>query len=155
MTEGIFQFNGAWRWLSNFHPCQIEFEGVTYPSVEHAYQAAKTNDPQIRNFIATIQTASEAKRLGRGLKLRDDWDEVKYTIMHRLLEKKFYDQTLRAALLATKGELVEGNYWHDNIWGRCSCEKCAARRAEPGWLDIDNQLGRQLMEIRESLKVPA
>lgn len=85
--------------------------------------------------------------------MRLDWDELKFEVMHELLEKKFQDRNLCAALIGTgDGQLVEGNNWHDNTWGRCNCGRCTNRRQEPGWLDIDNQLGRQLMELRQMFR---
>src|SRR5262245_22740028 len=61
----ITEFQGEHRWLSNFWPCGVEFEGVMYPSAEHAYQAAKTLDEGARRRIAGLATAAEAKAAGR------------------------------------------------------------------------------------------
>src|SRR4051794_12014978 len=72
-AEKIDSFESQYRFLSNFYPAQVEFEGMTYPSVEHAYQSAKTLDPAIRKQIAAAPTAGEAKRLGRAQQVRPDW----------------------------------------------------------------------------------
>ena len=37
----IEQFQGDFRWLSNFAPVNVNFNGVIFPSTENAYQAAK------------------------------------------------------------------------------------------------------------------
>lgn len=139
----ISGFNGSYRFLSNFYPSPINFEGRDYPSVEHAYQAAKTEDDALRATIVGL-SAGEAKRAGRGLKLRADWDDVKLTIMLTLLRKKFRDPMLAAALLQTgDSELEEGNYWHDNFWGNCTCVRCGP--------DGENHLGKTLMKVRTEL----
>lgn len=139
-------FNGEYRFLSNFFPCSIEFEGLVYTTVEHAYQAAKTNDEEGRNFIWMSSSASEAKRRGRMIVLRKDWDDVKLSIMKTLLRKKFYDHVLKAALLQTgRQDLSEMNYWHDQYWGSCTCLK---HQMTPG----QNHLGKLLMELRSELQ---
>lgn len=154
MSEDILEFKDEYRWLSNFWPCRVEFEGSTYPSVEHAYQAAKTDNLDKRYAIGITTKASDAKRMGRGLKLRDDWEEMKWQVMRTCLASKFSDPNLRAALVDTAGKtLVEGNFWHDNIWGKCYCSKCYEMRRQPGYLDFTNQLGKILMELRTELVV--
>jgi hypothetical protein len=141
-TKPILGFNGQYRFLSNFYPSKIDFEGLSYPTVEHAYQAAKTEIPYMRKAIAECPTAGDAKHAGRSLVLRDDWEDVKFPIMKTLLRKKFYDVGLRGLLVETgEAELVETNYWHDNIWGSCSCLRCVAKTG-------DNYLGKYLMELR-------
>lgn len=143
-TSTIGEFNGAFRFLSNFWKEPIEFEGLTYPTTENAYQAAKTENHDMRWAISQMSPA-DAKKAGRGLKLRDDWDDIKLAIMERLLAKKFRNGLLRSGLINTSpGELIEGNYWHDNFWGNCTCERC---KDIPG----ANHLGRLLMELRASL----
>jgi hypothetical protein len=114
--------------------------------VEHAFQAAKTADEPARLLIRTATDAKDAKRLGKMVNLRDDWEEVKDSIMREFLSQKFSQGMARAVLFST-GErtLVEGNYWHDQYWGICYCKKHAH---EPG----RNQLGNLLMELRTSLR---
>jgi predicted NAD-dependent protein-ADP-ribosyltransferase YbiA (DUF1768 family) len=67
--------------------------------------------------------------------------------MRRILEDKFSGRNpgLRDALVATgDAELVEGNSWHDNFWGVCSCSRCKNKEGQ-------NYLGRLLEEVRASL----
>lgn len=140
----ITGFNGPNRFLSNFWPGMIEFEGLEYPSVEHAYQAAKSTDNNVRESIRKIIFPGEAKKMGASVVLRPDWDDVKLSIMRTLLRKKFYNPELKSMLLATgDANLVEGNYWHDNFWGSCTCLGC-------GNVGM-NHLGKLLMETRQNL----
>lgn len=139
----IARFTEEYRFLSNFWPCRIEFEGETYASAEHAYQAAKTLDKDARRPFWAKPTirAGEAKKLGspKKLKLRPDWDSVKYGIMYSLVEQKFKDPELAKMLISTIGhDLVEGNEHNDVVWGVC-------RGKGTNWL------GRILMDVREKL----
>lgn len=139
-------FNGEYKFLSNFYGGALEFEGIQYPTVEHAYQAAKSELPEVRKYIASRVTPGAAKTLGRAVALRPDWEDVKLSIMKTLLRKKFYDPVLKAALLHTyEQELCELNYWHDQYWGSCTCLR---HQMTPG----KNHLGKLLMELRSELQ---
>lgn len=135
----IESFEGDYRWLSNFWPCQVEFEGIKYPSTENAYQAAKILNPQQRLEFCNI-TPGKAKKMGRFLKCRTDWNEVKLGIMEDLNRQKYSQPEFRAKLLATgDAEIIEGNTWGDTFWGVCK--------------DVgQNHLGKIIMAIREQLK---
>lgn len=145
----ILSFTGPYRFLSNFYilPDSIEDDrGIPYMSVEHAFQASKSLDTSERLRITNIYRAGEAKAAGRRLKIRPDWEQVKVTVMRDLLMQKFRMSMLGDELLQTEDAvLVEGNYWHDNFWGICTCTDCA---------DIEglNTLGNLLMEIRAQLQ---
>lgn len=141
----IDKFEGEYHFLSNFYPCQIEYEGIVYPSTEHAYQATKTLDEETRKYISTLATPGLSKKAGRMVDMRPDWDEVKYEVMHELLWLKFSQSEFKQQLLETRGyDLIEGNWWHDNVWGDCTCAKC---KDIPG----SNWLGKILMTIRNHL----
>lgn len=146
--EVIDGFNGEYRFLSNFYIHEpINFEGEDYPTVEHAYQAAKTLDPALRATIAAL-TPAKAKSAGRNVIVRSDWEDIKLSIMLTLLRKKFRSERLAVMLLKTKSaQLIEGNYWHDNFWGACTCQSCCASGQAPG-----SHLGRLLMQVREELR---
>jgi ribA/ribD-fused uncharacterized protein len=137
----IDRFDGKYRFLSNFSPAQVEFEGLTYPSVEHAYQSAKTTELEIRKHFADSQiSAGFAKKMGKCIELRPDWNEVKDSVMETLLRKKFNPPNLRTMLLSTGSEsLVEGNTWGDTYWGVCRGVG-------------QNKLGILLEKIREELR---
>ena len=137
----INSFRGEYRFLSNFYPCTVLYEGVEYPSSEHAYVAAKTLDEDERKKISQIESASEAKRYGRyGLNLREDWEDVKISIMREIVLYKFtHNDELRNKLIETiPHDLEEGNTHGDMIWGT-----------------VDgigqNHLGKILMSVRNKL----
>ena len=139
----IVSFRNENRFLSNFWPCKVILDGVTYPSVENAYQAAKTLDPEIRKKFESC-TAAQSKKMSRSLKVRDDWNEVKLSVMEGLLNQKFQNGTDLWEKLksTTPEEIVEGNTWHDNFWGVCCCGKKETCKGG------ENHLGKLLMKIR-------
>lgn len=135
----IRTFKNKNAFLSNFYPVFVYYEGMRFPSVEHAFQAAKTNDLETRKLFMIAPTAKDAKRLGRQVKLRKDWDSVKVNVMEMLLRQKFARPALREQLLNTKDSmLIEGNNHGDTFWGVC---KGAG----------ENYLGRLLMKIRQEI----
>ena len=142
----ISDFDKEWAFLSNFYQSEIEFEGITYPTNEHFFQAMKTLDIDERRAIANCRTPSQAKRMGRRVALRPDWEDVKESVMLEGLYLKFADEQLADWLLETGDEeLVEGTTWHDNEWGNCSCPKCAH-------IEGKNKLGKLLMQVRDMIK---
>lgn len=137
----IKSFSGQYRFLSNFYPAKIVAQGKTWPSTEHLFQASKSTDPRDWERIRSLLTPSQAKRAGRNLKLRPEWDQKKIQFMYKIVKMKF-DQhpPLKKLLLATgKEELIEGNNWGDTFWGQVNGQG-------------QNMLGRILMKIRAEYK---
>lgn len=111
----IDSFTGSYSFLSNFEPCSLVYDGVTYPSSEHLFVAFKTLDPELRRRVSVVSTPGQAKRYGRTFDLRPDWELVKVYTMYFVLSLKFaIGGDLTSQLLDTCGSLlVEGNSWHD------------------------------------------
>lgn len=137
----ITSFTGKHRFLSNFTDAPVELDGMSYRSVEHAYQAAKTISPDMRLIIQSAPTAAAAKALGKKVDLRDDWLSIRLDIMTNLVRQKFAPRSFFAEQLLKTGdeELVEGNWWGDKFWGKCNGEG-------------ENHLGKILMQVREELR---
>ena len=139
----IFGFFGAFRFLRNFYPVVsgVFFEELCYPSVEHAYQAAKWPCNQRTQFVEI--TAGKAKKLGRLAPEFNSkkWDKNKVSLMAALCRQKFTnDPKLKEMLLMTDDcVLEERNSWGDVFWGR----------NEKG--EGENNLGQILMNIRHDL----
>lgn len=135
--------NELW-FCSNFYPCEIEYEGIVYPSSEHAYQAAKTLDKDLRLLIKDLEKPGQTKKLGKKIVLRENWDTIKVDIMKDILNIKFKNPELLQKLKATGTKtLTEQNEWHDNFWGVCTCLKCPKMGR--------NMLGLLLMDIRDKI----
>lgn len=142
----ITSFRDEYAFLSNFYPSQIVLDGILFPTVEHAYQSYKTLDMEKRKLISQIVTPRKAKRYGRTIDLRPDWEAVKLNVMNRLLRRKFRIPELKMKLLSTIGsDLVEGNTWGDMYWG-CVWQTLP----EEKWIG-ENHLGKLLMQIREEI----
>ena len=125
--------------LSNFYPSTIYVDKKPFDTVEHAYQAHKTLDETSIELIRKAKTPQDAKKLGRCVQLRPDWEEVKIPLMRSYLKQKFENPFLMHLLIDTgTAQLVHNNSWNDRFWGVC-------RGVGQNWL------GRLLMEIREDL----
>lgn len=141
-------FRGKLLFLSNFYrrPFEHPLLATTVATSEHGFNALKTEDAAMREWVLKAPTAQEAKVRGRRVPLREDWDEsYRLIAMAATLEAKFAEPYMAKRLVGTgEIELVETNFWHDQFWGDCMCSKHAD---VPG----ENMLGKQLMAIR-SLK---
>lgn len=139
MEKVINKFDGEYAFLSNFTPCKVTYNGRTYRTVEHAFQAAKSLDEMEQKIFLFVSDPAEAKRWGRQVHLRPDWEQVKDNIMKDLLKQKFSQEPFKSQLLATGNiKLVEGNTWNDTYWGICKGRGL-------------NMLGTLLMEVRSEL----
>lgn len=155
-TETVIDdFRGEWEALSNFAPIpvtiysRLEGREVTYPTGEHAFNAAKTVDPAERAAIVAASSPGEAKRLGRRATLRPGWDEqIRYAAMRMVVEAKFTPGSPAGAVLLSTGDaaLVEGNTWHDQHLGDCRCGRALCGRSGENWL------GALLMARRAELR---
>lgn len=136
----IDSFDGDYRFLSNFYKASVVLDGSVYETVEHAYQAAKTLDPSERVKVRRCSSPGRAKKAGRQLSIRKDWEEKKLDTMRQLVLAKFLrSRKLAKALLETgEAQLVEGNNWNDTFWGVCRGKG-------------DNHLGKILMWVRSVL----
>jgi ribA/ribD-fused uncharacterized protein len=139
--EFITKFRGANRYLSNFWECNVTYQGFRYYSTEHAYQAQKAKNEETKKYIAYLPTPAEAKRYGKKISIRDDWEDVKLKIMEDLVRIKFNEnEDLRLKLLETDYMLlIEGNEWGDTFWGFCRGKG-------------ENHLGKILMKVRDELR---
>lgn len=144
----IDRFDGTeYSWMSNFYLAPIEYGGLTYPSSEHAYQAAKTLDVNLRrNFTGISVTAAKLKKMGMALPLRKNWENIKASVMLDIVRIKFKTHKNLADKLMATGDvcLIEGNTWHDNFFGDCSCQNCEHIVGK-------NYLGKILMRVRQEL----
>lgn len=137
-------FDGKYAFLSNFYNCPVTYNGLTYQNNEAAFQAQKTLDENVRKEFTNLPP-NLAKRKGRRVSLRPDWEKVKDEVMYGICLEKFLSvenhKLLELLLNTGSEEIIEGNHWHDNYWGNCTCDKCKR-------IDGRNMLGKILMEIR-------
>lgn len=162
MTDPVTSFSGEYAFLSNFAPSPIKHDHRTWVTAEHLFQAMKTDDIGERHRICMAETPGAAKRLGRSVTLRPDWEQRKRAVMLRVLLAKFsQNPELAGRLDATHGRaLAEGNTWGDTYWGAVQMDRGAISPGAAVWApsetDSDtrwfagrNWLGRLLMMVRE------
>ncbi len=139
----IDDFRGEYSYLSNFYKSPVRYQGLVYPCAENAFQAAKCPDHEVRIRYTVQNNPVRAKMMGKKEKLPPNWDGLSVHVMEDILRIKFSDPSLARLLISTgDAELVEGNRWHDNKWGKCRCDKCRNKEAQ-------NLLGKLLMKIRQ------
>lgn len=143
-ADHISGFFGPYGWLSNFEKTKVKYDGLTYPSSENAFQAAKIIPSQREDFIYC--SPAESKELWKKdcyskLYSAQDWDKVKYDVMLQVNMSKFLtNKTLREKLVNTgQAKLIEKNHWGDTTWG-VNLEGSG-----------ENALGEILMAIRAAL----
>lgn len=130
------------NWFSNFIPCVMTIDGREWPDVETYFAAQKTLDMTQQEAIRLAKEPGEAKRLGRRVTLRRDWEKVKEGVMEKALRIKFAKGTrFHKQLLASKGLIIEWNNWGDQYWGM-TLDKVGK-----------NRLGEILMKIRDESKI--
>lgn len=139
----IWRFKNEYRWLSNFTPCTIILNGITYPSVEHAYMSAKSDD--VRWYLKCADESIKPgaiKKMSRGILLVRSWDLIKIDVMWECLNQKFRQEPYKTMLIETGNAFIqEGNFWGDTFWG-------VDLNSKQG----ENRLGKMIMEIREKLQ---
>ncbi len=136
----INSFTGEYFFLSNFYNAPVTYGGISYYNNEAAFQAQKCTDKADMQQFAQLDP-SQAKRLGRSITLRKDWEQVKISLMTEIVRAKFTQNPELAEKLAATGgaHLEEGNNWGDRIWGTVNGVGA-------------NNLGKILMQIRDELR---
>ena len=138
--QEIREFEWEYFFLNNFYEIPIEYEGMTYWSVEAAFQAAKCIDMNARKIFQTM-TPVQAKTHGRQVSLRSDWEDVKLQVMTDILKSKFNNKILREKLISTgSAVLIEGNNVNDRFRG-------VDLKSGEG----ENHVGKILMKLREEM----
>jgi hypothetical protein len=129
--------------FSNSYPCEVYFDGLTFKNSEAAWQAQKVQyaDDKVK---FTELDGDSARVKGNEVKLRGDWNDIKYMLMVDICFQKFCQNVDLCEILLSTGneELVfDTTGLHDNLWGDCSCPECVNRYG-------NNLLGKALMEVR-------
>lgn len=139
MLKQIKSFSRNYDFLSNFYDTPVDYNSITYQNSEAAFQAQKTLD-ETERLLFTNAAPNVAKRMGRKLKIRDDWNEVRVKVMYEVVSAKFKQNLLLAARLLETGDthLEEGNTWGDTFWGTVNGVG-------------ENNLGKILMQVRQEI----
>jgi len=140
----INKFDNEYAFLSNFYEHEFEYLGLVFSTAEHAYQAVKAKNPYDMLWVKESKTPGVAKRRGRKVELKPNWDQDRIGVMLLIVNAKFKDAKLKNKLILTNQQkLVEGNYWHDQFWGNCMCPTHEDTASS-------NYLGKILMYVRKN-----
>lgn len=139
----VVGFGGDTGFLCNFSPEPVFYEGIQYPTSEHAFAATKTLDVEKKQWIARQRGPGNAKHAGRQVVLRPDWNQVRVREMYQIVKAKFDQHShLMQRLIALHGcWLMEGNTWDDQVWG-------CTQMTDGTWVG-QNNLGKVLMTVRD------
>ena len=140
----IDRFRDEYLFLSNFADAPMVYDGIPYRNVEAAFQAQKCLTKEEQEAFSEM-SAGTAKKYGKTVPLRPDWESVKINLMESVVREKFLQNPHYAKALSETAplDLKEGNHWHDTFWGIDS-------RTGKG----ENHLGKILMKIRNELTKP-
>ncbi|MBE1236391.1 NADAR family protein [Phaeovibrio sulfidiphilus] len=147
MTNGdepvmFYRVGDPYDFLSNFSEYALHLDGKHWPTVEHYYQAQKFLGTPDEDEVRQAESALQAAIMGRERTrpLRADWDQVRDSIMERVVAEKFRqhpdiaqklrDTGTRRLVKHTKGDA----YWGDGGDG-----------------SGQNRLGEILMRLRDRL----
>ena len=141
--------------LSNFHECEIQYQGNKYPSVEHGYQHTKATSLGCNDITANIlsaKTARDAKVIAKKIPDDEAWDIVKLEVMSDLLKIKMEScPNFKEAIIQTgDGVLAEATgdlFWASGLSPDLTL--CMRPSNYPG----PNELGKLLMELRSLLLI--
>jgi ribA/ribD-fused uncharacterized protein len=134
--------------FSNLYRCTVVVDGITYPTAEHAYQAAKARTQPVRDWLLAAPSPALVAMAAHGLYTWDivpNWSKLKVERMQTVLRAKFSQHAeLRALLVGTgSARLVEAGTV-DNAVNRM-------------WGEVNgigkNTLGKLLMQIRSEFRV--
>lgn len=127
-------------WMRNDYASDISFGGITYPTLEHAFQAAKVFEDEVKEEIAEAEDVKEARRIGRNALLRSDWDISRNKVMELLIRLKFTQNKDLAIRLAKTGSLDLVMEGYDSYWGT----------GQDG--NGENHLGKILEAVRDEVQ---
>lgn len=135
---GILYFYSRYSFLSNFYSAGFRVGGKRYATIEHYFQSQKTTDSKRREEIRLAESPLTAKRMGRYVGIRPDWEKVKEDVMMKDLRLKFANPIMCAKLLRTRNVKLVEDSPYDFYWG--------------GRGNGRNRLGILLMRLRKELQ---
>jgi hypothetical protein len=133
--------------FSNLYRRAVEFEGETFATSEHAYQAGKARKPEVREWVLSAPSPALVAMAAHGLYYWDiapGWSRTKFDRMRGVLRAKFTQHDdLKEMLLSTGDARLVESATVDNEVNRLWGEVNGKGR---------NMLGQLLMELRASLR---
>ena len=139
MSPPIERFTGQYEFLNNSYPALMSFRGDLFPTAEHAFQSTKASSDDEYQIIKRAKTATESRRLGRCIPLKEGWIESQVHIMEEVLRSKFENPFLAEMLVLTHPSELIYTGSRSEFWGFVNGEG-------------QNQFGLLLMKIRDEIR---
>lgn len=139
----FYRATGKYGFLSNLYKKSLVFEGISFPTAEHAYQYGKFRGEDTRKWAMEAPKPHLLAILAHGLfawDIVENWHSIKLLRMYRILKVKFSDPELRDKLLDTENSILIENSKSDSFWG--------IGRDGKG----RNRLGKMLLRVRDQIK---
>ena len=84
----IMIFRDNFYFLSNMYPCKVNYRGTEYTCAESAFQAQKCTKESEKLMFNNIN-GFDAKKIGRKVSLKSNWEKEKLSIMEEIVRSKF------------------------------------------------------------------
>lgn len=132
-------YEGKYYLLCNFSAHKVLYEGFEYMTAEHAYQAAKFDDPEIRKKIIDAPSAFLAREYGQsdvGRKIVFD----KVAEMKKIMREKMLQHAdVKKILLLTGDDVIEKNHPDDYFWGT-GADGTGQNKMGVIWMELRSEL---------------
>jgi ribA/ribD-fused uncharacterized protein len=144
-SDKVFFYPKEFYVFDNFSSFQVEYDGYTWPTSEHAYHAAgfKGVAEDVVEKIKNTRSAHDAQKIAYSSRDKqiDNWDATKFDVMKNILRNKIEQHPYVLKKLRQSGdrEIVEDS-WRDDVWGWGESKKGK------------NMLGKIWMELREEYR---
>jgi len=115
----IFPMHEYEQYLSAFSAHAIEYKGVVYPTVEHAYHCQRYSDPKIQEEIRGASSAFKAWEASQKYKAQQasDFDARKAEVMEGLCRAKLAQhKDVHEALVVSADSVIIKDF-PDPFWG--------------------------------------
>ena len=151
----VIAFHSHKNIFSNFFPCNIEVDGITFPSVEHGYQWYQAKDANLEDLAEQIKNAphaGKAKKLSKSIprEFRDNWEKINIEKMKTLLKAKVAQvPAFEAALIESSGSILAEST-PDRFWASGLSNEDTEKTNPQTWPGL-NKLGHLMMDIRQGI----
>ena len=107
------------QYLSTFSSHAVEYKGVLYSTVEHAYHCQRYSDPKIQDEIRSALSAYKAWEVSQKYKSQqiENFDEQKASVMEDICRSKLAQHTDVETALRVSADSVIIKDFPDSFWG--------------------------------------
>ena len=154
-NQDVEAFGGSKDCLSNFYPCDMVFNGMSYKSSEHAYQAEKARKcgrPDLVPKIVEAKSAFQAKKASKEIACDKKWEEQNVDLMEQIVAAKIESvPEVKAYLVNTGSRPIAEAVPFSSFWGTGLAREATLATDRSRWPGR-NQMGSVLEKIRADLQ---